>query len=71
MATKITAARQLILHAAERFDSGQRCDMEAGMAKLFASEIAMEVALDALRTTTAERPACLAGRGASAITRPG
>jgi alkylation response protein AidB-like acyl-CoA dehydrogenase len=49
MATKITAARQLILHAAERFDSGQRCDMEAGMAKLFASEIAMEVALDAVR----------------------
>ncbi len=49
MATKITAARQLILHAAERFDSGQRCDMEAGMAKLFASEIAMQVALDAVR----------------------
>ena len=49
MATKVTAARQLILHAAERFDSGQRCDMEAGMAKLFASEIAMEVALDAVR----------------------
>ncbi len=48
-ATKITAARQLILHAAERFDSGQRCDMEAGMAKLFASEIAMQVALDAVR----------------------
>jgi len=49
MATKVTAARQLILHAAERFESGQRCDMEAGMAKLFASEIAMEVALDAVR----------------------
>ena len=49
MATKITAARQLILHAAERFESGQRCDMEAGMAKLFASEIAMQVALDAVR----------------------
>jgi len=49
MATKITAARQLILHAAERFDSGERCDMEAGMAKLFASEIAMQVALDAVR----------------------
>jgi hypothetical protein len=49
MATKITAARQLILHAAERFDSGQRCDMEAGMAKLFASEMAMQVALDAVR----------------------
>ncbi|WP_433028274.1 acyl-CoA dehydrogenase family protein [Actinomycetospora sp. CA-053990] len=49
MGTKITAARQLILHAAERYDAGQRCDMEAGMAKLFASEIAMEVALDAVR----------------------
>jgi alkylation response protein AidB-like acyl-CoA dehydrogenase len=49
MATKVTAARQLILHAAERFDSGQRCDMEAGMAKLFASEAAMQVALDAVR----------------------
>jgi alkylation response protein AidB-like acyl-CoA dehydrogenase len=49
MATKVTAARQLILHAAERFDSGQRCDMEAGMAKLFASEAAMQVTLDAVR----------------------
>jgi alkylation response protein AidB-like acyl-CoA dehydrogenase len=49
MATKVTAARQLILYAAERFDAGQRCDMEAGMAKLFASEAAMEVALDAVR----------------------
>jgi alkylation response protein AidB-like acyl-CoA dehydrogenase len=49
MGTKITAARQLILHAAEKFDAGQRADMEAGMAKLFASEIAMEVALNAVR----------------------
>jgi alkylation response protein AidB-like acyl-CoA dehydrogenase len=49
MATKLTAARQLVLHAAERFDAGQRCDMEAGMAKLFASEAAMEIALDAVR----------------------
>jgi alkylation response protein AidB-like acyl-CoA dehydrogenase len=49
MATKITAARQLLLHAAERVDSGDRGDMEAGMAKLFASEAAMEVALSALR----------------------
>jgi alkylation response protein AidB-like acyl-CoA dehydrogenase len=49
MATKVTAARQLILHAAERFETGQRCDMEAGMAKLFASEAAMQVALDAVR----------------------
>jgi alkylation response protein AidB-like acyl-CoA dehydrogenase len=49
MATKLTAARQLVLHAAERFDAGDRVDMEAGMAKLFASEVAMEIALDAVR----------------------
>jgi alkylation response protein AidB-like acyl-CoA dehydrogenase len=49
MATKLTAARQLILFAAEKYDAGERCDMEAGMAKLFASEIAMEIALNALR----------------------
>ncbi len=49
MATKLTAARQLTLHAAERLDLGQRCDMEAGMAKLFASETAMEIALNAVR----------------------
>jgi alkylation response protein AidB-like acyl-CoA dehydrogenase len=49
MATRITAARQLVLHAAERADLGQRCDLEAGMAKLFASEMAMQVALDAIR----------------------
>ncbi|QYC41787.1 Acyl-CoA dehydrogenase [Nonomuraea coxensis DSM 45129] len=49
MATKLTAARQLTLHAAERLDLGQRCDMEAGMAKLFASETAMEIALNSVR----------------------
>jgi hypothetical protein len=49
MATKTTAAKQLILHAAEKFETGERCDMEAGMAKLFASETAMEVALNAVR----------------------
>ncbi len=49
MATKLTAARQLTRYAAERYDSGARCDMEAGMAKLFASEAAMEIALDAVR----------------------
>jgi alkylation response protein AidB-like acyl-CoA dehydrogenase len=49
MATKLTAARQLTLYAAERYDGGQRCDMEAGMAKLFASEVAMEIALNAVR----------------------
>lgn len=49
MATKLTAARQLTLHAADRYDSGDRADMEAGMAKLFASEVAMEIALNAVR----------------------
>jgi alkylation response protein AidB-like acyl-CoA dehydrogenase len=49
MATKLTAARQITRYAAERYDSGERCDMEAGMAKLFASEVAMEIALNALR----------------------
>lgn len=49
MATKLTAARQLTWYAAERYDSGERCDMEAGMAKLYASEVAMEIALNAVR----------------------
>ena len=49
MATKLTAARQLTLYAADRYDSGARADMEAGMAKLFASEAAMEIALNAVR----------------------
>ncbi|SHN17731.1 acyl-CoA dehydrogenase family protein [Cryptosporangium aurantiacum] len=49
MATKLTAARQLTLHAARRYDAGERADMEAGMAKLFASETAMEIALNAVR----------------------
>jgi alkylation response protein AidB-like acyl-CoA dehydrogenase len=49
MATTYTAARQLVLYAAERYDAGDRCDLEAGMAKLFASEAAMEIALNAVR----------------------
>nr|WP_275585519.1 acyl-CoA dehydrogenase family protein [Blastococcus saxobsidens] len=49
MATSLTAARQLVLHAAERAETGARCDLEAGMAKLFASETAMQVALNAVR----------------------
>jgi alkylation response protein AidB-like acyl-CoA dehydrogenase len=49
MATKLTAARQLVRFAAERYDAGERCDLEAGMAKLFASEAAMEIALNAVR----------------------
>jgi alkylation response protein AidB-like acyl-CoA dehydrogenase len=49
MATRYSAARQLLLHAARTLDSGRRCDLEAGMAKLFASEAAMEIALSAIR----------------------
>jgi alkylation response protein AidB-like acyl-CoA dehydrogenase len=49
MATKLTAARHLVLHAAREAEAGHRADMEAGMAKLFASETAMEIALDAVR----------------------
>jgi alkylation response protein AidB-like acyl-CoA dehydrogenase len=49
MATKLTAARQLTKYAADVYDSGARSDLEAGMAKLFASETAMEIALDAIR----------------------
>jgi isovaleryl-CoA dehydrogenase len=49
MVTKLTASRQLVLHAARKFDAGERADMEAGMAKLFASEAAMQIALDAVR----------------------
>jgi alkylation response protein AidB-like acyl-CoA dehydrogenase len=49
MATRLTAARQLVLHAARRYDGGERADLEAGMAKLFASETAMQIALDAIR----------------------
>ncbi|MGY1834418.1 acyl-CoA dehydrogenase family protein [Blastococcus sp. SYSU DS0510] len=49
MATKVQAARLLTADAAEKLDSGARADMEAGMAKLFASEAAMQVALDAMR----------------------
>jgi alkylation response protein AidB-like acyl-CoA dehydrogenase len=49
MATKLEAARLLTRNAAERKDAGERCDVEAGMAKLFASEAAFEIATDAMR----------------------
>jgi alkylation response protein AidB-like acyl-CoA dehydrogenase len=49
MATSLTAARQLTLYAAREADAGRRVDMEAGMAKLFASEAAMQIALNAVR----------------------
>ncbi len=49
MATKVHASRLLTLDAAEKLDNGERADLEAGMAKLFASETAAEVTLDAMR----------------------
>ncbi len=49
MATKIEAGRLLYLRAAELKDRGERADLEAGMAKLYASEMCREVAVDAIR----------------------
>jgi alkylation response protein AidB-like acyl-CoA dehydrogenase len=49
MATKIEAARLLMLSAARKKDAGERSDVEAGMAKLYASEICHEVVEDAFR----------------------
>jgi alkylation response protein AidB-like acyl-CoA dehydrogenase len=49
MATKVHASRLLVLDAAAGLDAGRRSDLEAGMAKLFASEACMQVALDAMR----------------------
>ncbi len=49
MATRVEAARLLTERAAEAYQSGKRADMEAGMAKLFATEAAMDNALDAMR----------------------
>jgi alkylation response protein AidB-like acyl-CoA dehydrogenase len=49
MATSLHASRLLVLYAAERLEAGKRVDLEAGMAKLFASEAAMKIALDAIR----------------------
>jgi butyryl-CoA dehydrogenase len=49
MATKLEAARLLTVSAADRRDAGERCDVEAGMAKLFASEAAFEIATESMR----------------------
>ena len=49
MATKVEAARLLVESAAQAYDRGERCDMEAGMAKYYASETAVEVSLEAMR----------------------
>jgi alkylation response protein AidB-like acyl-CoA dehydrogenase len=49
MATRVEAARLLTLSAAEKLDRGERADIEAGMAKLFASEAAFENATESMR----------------------
>jgi alkylation response protein AidB-like acyl-CoA dehydrogenase len=49
MATRLEAARLLTRNAAERKAEGLRCDVEAGMAKLFASETALELSIEAMR----------------------
>jgi alkylation response protein AidB-like acyl-CoA dehydrogenase len=49
MATRVAASRLLVADAAKAFDEGRRCDLEAGMAKLMASEAALENATEALR----------------------
>ena len=49
MYTKLEASKLLVANAAAKKDRGERCDLEAGMAKLFASEACAEIALDAMR----------------------
>ena len=49
MATKLTAARLLVVEAARKMDDGQAANLESAMAKLFASETGMQIALDAMR----------------------
>jgi alkylation response protein AidB-like acyl-CoA dehydrogenase len=49
MVTQVEASRLLVERAAQTYDRGERCDMEAGMAKLFATEAAVNVSLEAMR----------------------
>ena len=49
MATRLEASRLLVDSAAKAYDAGQRCDMEAGMAKLFATETAIFSSIEAMR----------------------
>ena len=49
MATRVEAARLLVEHAARAYDAGRRSDLEAGMAKLYATEAALENSLEAMR----------------------
>lgn len=49
MSTRAAAAALLVEQAASKFDGGERCDLEAGQAKFFASEAAVQNSLDAMR----------------------
>ncbi len=49
MATRVEASRLLVESAARAYDAGRRCDLEAGMAKLYATEAALENSLEAMR----------------------
>jgi alkylation response protein AidB-like acyl-CoA dehydrogenase len=49
MATRVEASKLLMQNAAAAYDTGERCDMEAGMAKLFCTESAVENSLEAMR----------------------
>ncbi len=49
MGTRLSASRLLVRQAADALDAGGRADLEAGMAKLFASEACMQITLDAMR----------------------
>ncbi len=49
MACRVASSRLLVREAAEAFDAGRRCDLEAGMAKLVATEAALENATEAMR----------------------
>jgi alkylation response protein AidB-like acyl-CoA dehydrogenase len=80
MAARVDAARLVTYWAASMKDRAERCDLEAGMAKLFASETAQEVALDAVRlcgTSTAlaiercyrDTPLMIIGEGTNEIQR--
>ncbi|MFC2949185.1 acyl-CoA dehydrogenase family protein [Virgibacillus sediminis] len=49
MGTKLEAARLLTMNAATKLQNGERCDLEAGMAKLFATEVGFELASESMR----------------------
>ena len=69
MATKVEAARLLTMKAARMKDAGQRSDLEAGMAKLFASETGKEVVEEASASTAATATRRSTRSSASTATR--